>query len=250
MDTALRLLLFEDPRSRVAVSYSEKVLNLATANLLGYWRLQEAAGSNADNFEGTAARDGTYTGVTLGQDGIGDGLTCPLFDGANDFVDVFSASLNTAFVGAEGTLSAWARVSGVGVWTDGSHRHLITIARNTTTDRIHLKKISVDNRLEWLREGANTIDSVTRTDESTTDWFHMAITWSEAADEVRAYFDGAQEGVTQTGLGTASDILQAANCNIGAQTDTPNRSWDGRLAHVALWDTPLTAAQILDIATL
>ena len=48
--------------------------------------------------------DGAYTGVTLGQDGIGDGNTCPLFDGANDFLDFYSAGFSSAFNGDQDPL--------------------------------------------------------------------------------------------------------------------------------------------------
>ena len=70
------------PRSKLAVAsyaggatYYKKVLATEPANLLAYWPLNEGSGSVADNLEGTAARDGAYTGVTLGQAGIGDGWT-------------------------------------------------------------------------------------------------------------------------------------------------------------------------------
>ena len=49
--------------------YSEKVLALSP---IAYWPLWEAAGAVAEDISGNGF-DGAYTGVTLGQTGIGDG---------------------------------------------------------------------------------------------------------------------------------------------------------------------------------
>ena len=57
----------------------------------------------SDNAEGTAARNGVYTGVTLGQSVAP--FTAPLFDGVNDFNNIYSASLATAFDATAGTLA-------------------------------------------------------------------------------------------------------------------------------------------------
>ena len=100
-------------------AYYEKVLGIQSANMLAYWPVWEASGAVADNIEGTAARDGAYTGVDLGQPGIGDGNTCPWWDGANDYCNIYSTSLRDAFNGAEGTIACWAKVNSAAVWTDG-----------------------------------------------------------------------------------------------------------------------------------
>jgi hypothetical protein len=66
-----------------AQTYKDKVLGTVPDDLIAYWTLAETSGSTADNAEGTAARDGTYTGVTLnsstGPDGqpVGLSLTAP-----------------------------------------------------------------------------------------------------------------------------------------------------------------------------
>ena len=66
--------------------------------------MSEASGT--DMIDAVAAHNGTYTGVTLGQPGIGDGLTCPLFDGANDYAIANHADFEglTAF-----TFGGWFR---------------------------------------------------------------------------------------------------------------------------------------------
>lgn len=73
--------------------YKETRLSLATANSL--WMLDETAGTTADNAEGTAARDGTYTGgYTLNQAGPATGLTSVDLNGTTGYISVpYSAAL-------------------------------------------------------------------------------------------------------------------------------------------------------------
>ena len=94
--------------------YSDKVLGYSP---IAYWPLWEASGATAEDISGNGF-DGAYTGVTLGQEGIGDGNTCPLFDGANDYVDIYSAGFAGALMRLRVPLTGWMKVFNAGVWTD------------------------------------------------------------------------------------------------------------------------------------
>ena len=225
-------------------SYSSKVLGIETANLIAYWPMNEAAGGVADNLEGTAARDDAYTGVTLGQPGIGDGNTCPLFDGANDFCNIYSASLNAAFSGAEGTAALWIKVSGAGVWTDGVARVALRMKADAG-NAITIQRTAANNAFRYTyRSEIGDLAAITE-----TGWFHTAVTWSASADEVKYYWDGAQVSTTETGIGVWAGALSATEVNIGAFDSGGVSPWSGYLAHAAIWTTPLTPAQILVLAT-
>ena len=229
--------------------YHRKVLATATANLIGYWKMDEHLGTVAID-SSPERNDGAYTGVVLGAAGIGDGRTSPTFDNTNDFNNIYSAALNTDFSGTEGTLMAWGRVSGSGVWTDANVRELVHIADANNADRIIMERSATDNQLSWIFDVGATLLSVSRDSNTTLDFFHMAITWSDGADEVIAYFDGAQEGTTQTGVPTWTSNLGSTRTLIGARLTTPLNVWDGNASHVALWTTPLAAAQISNLASL
>lgn len=227
-------------------NYKSRVLGTAPANLIAYWPLNEISGTVADNAEGTAARDGTYTGVALNNSTFTDGGPAGLWDGANDFVNIFTASLTAALNGSEGTIAIWGKVSGVGVWTGGVQRRLFRLLIDGN-NQINLTKPTSNNQLSV--NYASTGASLTRTiATSTTGWFHLVITWSKSADEVKAYFGGTQSGATLTGLGVWTGALFSAW--IGANTGVPAQVWDGYLAHAALWTTPLSAAQVLALATI
>lgn len=228
-------------------TYAQKVLGIAPANLIAYWPLWETSGAVADNLEGTAARDGAYTGVTLGSSTFSNGNPVPLFDGANDFVNIYSASLNGAFNGAEGTLAVWIKVFDASVWPDGSPRYFVHIAVNGS-NLVEVSKGSSNNVVaEYIAGGVAEVFQITPI--TATGWIHFALTWSVAADEAKFYRDGALADTTATGLGTWAGALASNLCVIGASNSTPSNAMHGYEGHAAVWNTPLSAAQILELAT-
>lgn len=228
------------------VNYTQIVQSTATANLIAYWTMAEASGTVALDESGNG-RVGAYTGVTLGQTGIGDGRTAPSFDGATSFNNVFSASLQSAFNSAEGTIALWVRVSGAGVWSDGVVRRFITLQVDAN-NRVYIEKVAGANTFGFNYVAGGTAKSRNRS-TSTTAWLHAALTWSKSGDQVIAYFNGVQEGATMTGLGVWVGSIANTNSNIGANATTPTSVWSGNLAHAAVWTTPLSAAQVLSLAS-
>lgn len=228
-------------------TYTEKVLEVEAANLIAYWPMDEAAGAVADNAEGTAARDGAYTGVTLGQSV--SPFTCPLFDGSSDALDIYSASLNTAWPGSAGTLFLWIKVSGAGVWTDSKARHLYRI-RVDGSNFVGIQKRTTDNGMLYEFDGGGTYDQIIVGSVSTTAWMLTSLTWdvnAGASGELKAYHNGAQVGSTQTGLGTWAGNIDSRYCAIGSGGSTPASVWDGWLAHGAIWSKALSAEQLLSL---
>jgi hypothetical protein len=228
-------------------TYQRKILNLFGASMIAYWPLWEPSGSIANDISGNA-RNGSYTGVTLGQPGIGDGHTCPLFDGAADLVNVYSAGLAGAFSGAAGSLMAWGKVSGAGVWTDGVARYLVRFAVDAN-NYISLEKRTVNNTLRALYSAGGAAKGGSPAFSGLT-WFHFAITWDKNAGadgEVLVFLNGAQSGVTQTTLGVWNGALAATTTVIGALNTTPSSVWSGLLAHVLVLDRAATPTEIASV---
>jgi hypothetical protein len=220
--------------------YYRRVLNLKRANLIAYWPLYELSGATADNLEGTAARDATYTNCTLGQTGIGDGKKCPSL-GGTAYINALTASLQAAFNGAEGTLMVWARVANVGVWTDGIARMSAFIAVDAN-NYLDIGKTTTNNQMRFRYMAGSTIKQILYT-MSPTAFFCAALSWSATADQVKAFVNGAQVGSTATTLGTWAGAL--ATAILGASSAVPATPWSGYLAHAALWTAALYPAQIL-----
>lgn len=228
--------------------YYKKVLNVAPSNLIGYWPLDEPNGSVAYNLAYThnlpaaAAAHASHTGVTLQQPGIGDGRTSPYYDGANDYTNIYSAALAGAFNGAEGTLMAWAKVSGAGAWKDGTSRNLVSLVVDAN-NKILLRKSSTNNTYYLSYIAGGTSETSGPTSMTTAGWFCSVATWSKTA-ELCALYVTDKPVATSANLGTFAGSLASTGAVIGAESTTPGVVFSGTIAHVALWNTPLTAAQI------
>jgi hypothetical protein len=231
---------------RPLLSYEDKVLSYGP---IAYWPLHEAYGTvghclvnNAQN--GTAARD--FSTMTTGV-GIGDGNTAPLFDATNDYVDVHSATVAAAFDGALGSLIIHGRIPAA-AWIDSTIRYLVRF-RADANNRLSILKTATNNQLNMFYRAGGTTDSVADVSlAGSTDWFCAAITWSKAAEEVKAYINGVQVGTTQVALGVWAGALDATASIIGAGTTGPVSLFSGHLAHCSLFDKVLSDVEIADLA--
>lgn len=226
--------------------YAEKVVSIQRANLLAYWKLSEPAGTTVVDASANG-RNGTYTGVDLGQTGIGDGGTAPLFDGTSDYANVYSTGLRDALNTSELTIALWLKVSGSGVWSDATTRYLVEVSADSN-NRISLLRSATNGVLVCAYRAGGTLKQVLTSAQSSTGYLHLALTVSKSADQVKGYLNGAQFSTTQTGLGTWAGL--PATALLGALTTAPLNVWSGTLAHVALWSTPLSSVDVARLAIL
>ena len=219
-------------------------------NPIAYWPLWDAEGTVSNEISGNF-RNGTYSSDVstwpVGS-GCGDGYTAPQFDGANDYVDIFTPSFDAAFDGNQGTVLARSKVSGAGVWTDSNYREIVRILVDGS-NYVILDKTNVNNQVRGVYSAGGVIKAVLSTVlNGSLDWFSIAITWSATADEVILYINGSQVGSIQTGLGVWAGTPGANTTCIGAAGIPPSFIWDGYIAHVAIWDVALTADEIAKLS--
>lgn len=222
-------------RARNPLAYTNKVKALGP---IAYYPQAEPSGTTIVDESGNG-RNGTYVGVTLGQPGIGDGRTAAGYDGATSYGNIYSASLAGAFNGAEGTIVAWQRSSGsssrciLRLQVDASN--LVQLFTTTNANEVQLRYIA-GGTWKQILDSSNVFGAL----------FPIALTWSKSNDQARAYVKGVQVGATQTGLGTWAGALTL--CYIGAISTTPNSPWFGSLAHTAIFNRALSAAEIASLA--
>jgi len=213
---------------------------------IAYWPLLETSGTTATDYSGNS-RDGTYSGVSLANALGPDGRNkCPYFDGADDTVDIYSAGFNTDFSGAEGTISGWAKVAAAR-WTDAQVRRALLLEVDSD-NYVQIQKSSTNNVLTFHYKAGGTMEDSQYTTSGPTAWFHWAMSWSATGNIVRYYFNGRQTD-TMTALGTWAGNFDANQTLIGAsQVATPTDEWLGWLAHIAVFDSVLSAPAIADLA--
>ena len=223
--------------------YGSKIL---ATGPIAYWMLGETAGAVAYD-QISSAQNGAHTGVTLGQAGIGDGRTSPLYDGANDYTNIYSATFAAAFNGAAGTASIWFKVFNAAVWTNGAVGGMYVLQVDNN-NYVRLRKSNANNQLQFWYKAGGTFESVVAAYSALT-WTHIAITWSKAAEEMRAYLNGTQTGTTQVALGVWAGVLIPLFSVLGASgAFGPAEPFPGYFAHAAAWDRALTPAEIADLA--
>jgi hypothetical protein len=220
------------------LTYSDQVLSLSP---LAYWPLNEATGTAAVDLVG--AHNGVYSGVDLAQ--VQTPFVAPLFGGADDFCNVYSAWLNTNFNGSEGTMALWAKVYDAAVWTDATNRTIMKFAAGG--NEVYLRRSTTNNQLQWIYVAGGVTDPVTSTSfGGQTGWIHLAFTWSKSGEVVTAYGNGAVVNTSAT-LGVWSGALTNTVCVIGAASTTPTNVWNGWLAHAAVWNRPLSASEVASL---
>lgn len=221
-----------------AAAYAKDVL---ATNPIAYWKLNEGSGSTIVDSSGNGY-DGSYTGVTWdGTTFLGDSV--PYWDGTNDVGNVYSAGLASAFDLDEGCMLIWVKIAS-GTWSDSVFRAMMNFRRDGS-NYVYIAKTNSTDIVQFFRSGNGTTDIVNYTTSAPTDFFSMMLSWSVANDEFKAYFNGSQVGVTQTGLvASAGSGLDNTRATLGAATTAPGNVHDGYLSQSMVWDSPVDASKL------
>lgn len=231
-------------QSPSAPTYLQIVEGTAPANRVGFWPLSESSGTSAADISGNGF-NGTYNAnVTLNAITFPDGSPAPLFDATTDLVALPSVLLDAPFSGAAGTLAVWLKVRAASVWTDGVSRSPLSFGVDAS-NRIFFNKPTNNNRFDMFYIAGGTSEQSANTSFSPLRWFHTVITWDSAVDQVKFYIDGAQVGVTATGLGVFAGTLANGFTAIGNFTQSGGAFfWDGYAKYAVAWNRALTAAEV------
>lgn len=235
-------------RVKSPASYADYVLATQPANLIAYWKLDELSGSAAADSSGNG-RGATYNGAALGQPVVGHRAvqTCPAFDGSASYVNAYSAGLASAWSGQQGTIALWLRAASAGVWNDGVTRRIAVFGADIS-NRILIER-STANNLSFVYYGGGTQRGIGPGMPATTDWFHVALVWDQSRTRMQCYIDGWLVGSDSTiAAFTGSLASNYAEIGGGGTGVAAANIWSGNIAHVALWNTALKAAEIGQLA--
>lgn len=226
--------------------YTRKVLFTQSANMVAYWPLILSCGDKACDLYnpqqyGVLTNRSILGGTFLNNDKVA------YFDGTT-WINFYSAAIAANMNMAEFTISVWTKIESA-QWTDGSGRTAVSIGNNATTDIIRIQKQFTNNNYIINYTAGSVAKSVTFAGGATT-WQHLAMTVSASSDEMKVYLNGVQQGSTQTSLGTFSGGIGSTFCVVGNNfTTLAQQAWIGQLAHVTIWNTQLSAAQLLELSS-
>lgn len=229
-NAALDLTTIQDHYNAGLSAY--EVLVRGRSSLVSYWRLGEPSGTVYDI---VSARNGTVTGATFAQPGVGfDPDKALSFDGVNDRVDVtYNASLNPA----QFSIEFWVfptRAAGTQemlVWNRGSTPYLKGWTVDITTGNTY--RFNVQNDTDQPLTGPTVVRNV---------WTHVVGTYD--GTNARIYVNGVVAATSGTWTHVVNPVGPMA-FGVADPAVSPNSWFQGRLDEVALYNAALTGPQIL-----
>lgn len=225
-------------------TYSTKFTETQASGLLAYWRLNELSGTSA-GAQPTTGYQGTYNGVTLNSTIAPGGGAAPSFDGVNDYIALQTTYIGDNFNGTSGTMTMWVNPS-----TLGFNQCFIFQGGAASTSRIYLQ-MSSENQIAMVRQAGgvtNVLQSSVGQSWDFTTWVHLGLTWDESDNEVQVWIDGTTAYSTG-GIG-AWTVSSVSTALVGRLSITSGANdFEGEMAHVALWNRTLSAADMLDLAS-
>lgn len=224
-----------DTRDRTAtLGASYERIRTTDADIAAAWMLDETSGTTADNAQGTATYDGTYTGgFTLNQTGHATGVPSVTFNGSSGYVAV---SYNAALNPSTATVEMWAR------WTSGAGG-LYSSENGGTGDGYSLGVSSSGQLTGTMGGGGGSTNFSAPYYLVASEWAHIVFTYSVADKENRIYVNGVLVDTNIRG-GTVA-VNSSADTWIGRSSGAGY--FNGRIGPVSLFDTVKTAAEIADL---
>lgn len=221
-----------------AGTYADKILAL---NPIAYWKLDETSGTTAYDSSGNHY-DGTYYGVTLDQiDGPGSTMgRAGLWDGINDYVNVFSAPLASAIDTDHYTVVLWFRAASADMWGTGYHL-LFDMVRSANNHYSNIANFNDANHLS-VRRYAGTIQSEGFSENRVGEWIFAAITVDVSANKLYGYRDDDQSSVSSA-TGTFETITSA---DIGGRATLYGSP--AYIQHVAYYNYALNQTTLNDLS--
>ena len=213
--------------------YTAKVQSIETASQIGYYRINESAGAVAIDLS-PQADDGTYTSVTLGETGIGDGQT------SGKFVEATPSDLDVSVILPNFdpdlfTFNIWLKCIDEDMLTDGSQYDILSFGSDS--DNLCYLCKSVGLNLFGYRYKSGGVDVTQhKTGVVSTGWHAMGMVVDQGNDKFQPYWNG-EPIASGSGFGPWAG---AVGSMIVGNNSGKNTGWDGWLAHCTFWDCALS----------
>lgn len=236
------IITADAPNRSVDYTAAYHQARLRSFDPIALWRLNEAAGVTADNAEGTAGYDLTYSGTPLlNQTGHAAGIAAVDLDGVNDYVSrAYTAELNPS----EFTIEAWINsdtlVSGQSiVWNADA-------AGTPYGWYLGVQGTSGAIQFGWyIGAGSPTPQLYSATPIATGTWYHVAATLSRSAAVL--YLNGAVVGARSITAAEVMVPIPSADGFYVGSSGGASGFFNGRIDNVALYDRALTSVEVASL---
>lgn len=232
---------------RTPYNYADTVLSVKPTHILAYYKMNDASGTVMT--EAKYGRNGQYrNGVLLNQDGIGDSLKSVTLDGTNDWINCDNTTIANAFNGSAGSMSIWVKTSPDTII--GNTKYIFSWTSVTNGNTVGILRATADSTIVVFYN-AGGIQSLTQLNDYNGDWLHIGVIWDWINDRLDVSFNGIQPSPGWPGkVGVWGGILNHDKMFVGSVGSTPSQPIGGSFAHLAVWDTTLTAGEMYRLSGL
>ena len=208
-------------------------------NIQGFWRMEEESGTRADLSDNANTLADNNT-VLYAAGKIGNAGDFELSQ--SEYLSIADGSQTGLDITGEITICAWIKPE-----TTGTVEKAIVCKYEATENAYRLKiyNAAVEFMLASGASGTNQTEcDSAATVVSAGTWAHVACTLNQTTDLMQVYINGVASG---SAVAYTHDIYNcsAAFC-IGGQS-TPSLYFDGLIDEVIIWNTCLTAAEVLQV---
>jgi hypothetical protein len=161
------------------------------------------------------------------------------FDGADDYVEVPDAGLPASFFQNGFTLSAWIKPDTIGESTG----RIMDKTTNTAGATGFNFRLDSSNRLACVISGTSNVFSDTNAIVYGGAWQHVLVTVSADA-KANFYINGALSGTANQTTGALSGITTTNALRIGNRSGATDRTFDGGIDDVRIYNRVLTTSEI------
>jgi hypothetical protein len=210
----------------------------AQAGLVGWWKLNETAGTIAADSSGNG-HDGTVTGTAQWVSGrIGGAMR---FDGATTYVNCGLVNVDTAVTGGI-TVCAWVNITSAGAdYKLCSNQQVTSAAGGGFTCGIYNGRLSLDSCSATARNLNRDSDGAQLPAGA---WKHVAFVLDDVGNAFLEYQDGALVDNTteNVSIGVSTQPFR-----IGTNSPTLAHYYDGLIDDLRIYDTALSEAEIKQV---
>ena len=214
-----------------------------TQGLVGSWSFNgpDMSGNTATDRSGQG-NNGTLTnGPKRGIGKIGQALE---FDGVNDYVDAGDpASLD---VTGSLTISTWVKAD---AFPNGDDNYILTKTTSPTGNIAYKLTATIDNAVEQFyflvsSNGSTVAQRYTATTIAANTRYHVVGVFDATAQTLSIYLNGSLNNGTLDGTVPSSIVDSSGTVKVGTLTGASNRSFDGLIDEVRVYNRALTADEI------
>jgi prepilin-type N-terminal cleavage/methylation domain-containing protein len=215
-------------------------LDYGDTSLVGYWPMNEGAGSTSGVSQTVDAsgngNNGTWYGTAGGTNGTyyapgKVGNWAGTFDGSTDYITVGTSTVLQPTNAI--TISAWVNTT-----SSSTTERIISNFHGTSYGYV----FSVLSGLFTLQLGNGTaFTALQRFTVMPGIWYHVVATWDGA--NIKIYVNGTQQGAAMAFTGFAYDAGNVITTIGGNNTNSSNR-WNGSSDDVRIYNRALSAAEI------